>query len=297
MNSWLSSLFSGLQLEIRRQEGQPARIDPSLLQDLKSRGADLVPHANGSLLDHLVRTAQILSGWGARSDLVAAGLFHSVYGTPIAAIKIYAEDERAILQELIGTPAEDLVYSYSTLDRKLVHAPPPRSEHSGICVKRNDQLSDLAVIDMANAVDQAAAADGSPALWIHKWSASARAHQSVQLPLFNALRRIDLSRQSEVAAREMYEHCLQHATLTRTSRRLDLGRVAADLGIAGEPLVVLSYLELRSGQPGAAARSAQDGLRRLKLLGTAWDKRGTLQEWTSAAHAVIDACSEPANEF
>jgi hypothetical protein len=88
---------------------------------LLEHGADRMQHPGGSLYAHVGRVAALLGEWGATADLQAAGLCHACYGTDGYGPALLSLAERPILSELIGAPAESLVYLYASCDRAVVY--------------------------------------------------------------------------------------------------------------------------------------------------------------------------------
>ncbi len=91
------------------------------LDFLLDRGAGKLAHPGGTLYEHLVRVAELLTAWGADQDLQAAGLCHACYGTDGYPEALLARSERPVLAALIGTRAESLVYLYGSCDRDVVY--------------------------------------------------------------------------------------------------------------------------------------------------------------------------------
>jgi hypothetical protein len=89
----------------------------SVVELLRSRGAEDVEHPGGTLDGHLERVRIRLAQLGASTDLQLAGRAHAVYGTDGFDVALLHLDERAVLAELIGTDAERLVYRYGACDR------------------------------------------------------------------------------------------------------------------------------------------------------------------------------------
>jgi hypothetical protein len=79
-----------------------------------------LPHSGATLFHHLLGTYRILKSWGCDEDLCVAGLFHSVYGTPAYHASALPESRRDELREVIGVPAEELVYRFSRTNWALV---------------------------------------------------------------------------------------------------------------------------------------------------------------------------------
>lgn len=88
---------------------------------LRRHGAAELEHPGGTLLEHLQRVAATLAAWGADEDVELAGLCHATYGTDGFATALLDVGRRVELQELIGAPAENLVYLYGSLDRGAVY--------------------------------------------------------------------------------------------------------------------------------------------------------------------------------
>jgi Domain of unknown function (DUF6817) len=95
---------------------------------LLAHGADQLPHAGGSLYDHLRRVTATLREWGADPTIQAAALCHACYGTDGFATSLLDVTERATLADLIGPAAESLVYLYGSCDRDAVY---PRLANPG----------------------------------------------------------------------------------------------------------------------------------------------------------------------
>jgi hypothetical protein len=86
-------------------------------QWLIDRHADTIPHAGGSLYEHLCRVHDRLAGLGLDADVRLAGLTHAAYGTDGFAVSLLDVSERRQLRALVGERAELLVYRYGGCDR------------------------------------------------------------------------------------------------------------------------------------------------------------------------------------
>ncbi len=84
---------------------------------LQAMGAGEFAHLNGSLIEHLSSTAQLLRKWQARTVLCDAGLYHAAYGTAGFDEKMLSLAQRSDVAILIGKEAEALVYLYCSCDR------------------------------------------------------------------------------------------------------------------------------------------------------------------------------------
>ena len=91
------------------------------LELLRDRHADAVEHLNGTLLDHLERTEQLLRAWGSSAALATAGLCHAAYGTDGYAPALLNLDERTLLAAAVGPHVEATVYFYASCDRRFLY--------------------------------------------------------------------------------------------------------------------------------------------------------------------------------
>ncbi|MCU7724728.1 hypothetical protein ODJ79_13460 [Actinoplanes sp. KI2] len=89
----------------------------AVLEWLRARGAESIPHAGGSLYEHLGRVADRLSVHGASETECLAALTHAAYGTDGFPVVLLDVVDRSVLRDLIGTEAEELVYRYGGCDR------------------------------------------------------------------------------------------------------------------------------------------------------------------------------------
>ncbi|MEU8690005.1 DUF6817 domain-containing protein [Streptomyces sp. NPDC048665] len=101
---------------------------------LRDRGAALVPHPGGTLLEHLSRVRRMLADWGADGVVQTAGLCHATYGTDGFGPKLLPVTDRATLLGLIGQQAEELVYFYASCDRAATY---PRLDGTDAVVFRD----------------------------------------------------------------------------------------------------------------------------------------------------------------
>ncbi len=85
---------------------------------LRELGADVVRHHAGrTLLEHLIATHDLLTGWQCTPDVAVAGLFHSIYGTSEFNTACLPPDARAQVSDVIGDGAERLAYLFSAMSR------------------------------------------------------------------------------------------------------------------------------------------------------------------------------------
>lgn len=92
----------------------------SIFEALKNLGAGDFEHLNGSLIEHLKGTRDILINWKADSVLSKAGLYHAAYGTDGYSESMVSLSQRKSIASLIGEEAEQLVYLYCSCDRSYV---------------------------------------------------------------------------------------------------------------------------------------------------------------------------------
>lgn len=84
---------------------------------LRRHGAEQIAHPGGNLYAHLCRVGERLAVLGCGSDVQAAGLTHAVYGTDGFDLALLDRADRAVLRDLVGADAEELVYLYGACDR------------------------------------------------------------------------------------------------------------------------------------------------------------------------------------
>ncbi|MGW5666630.1 DUF6817 domain-containing protein [Micromonospora sp. NPDC003776] len=85
---------------------------------LRRHGAEQIAHPGGNLYAHLCRVSERLAALGCSSEVQAAGLTHAVYGTDGFDLALLDLADRAVLRDLAGADAEELVYLYGACDRK-----------------------------------------------------------------------------------------------------------------------------------------------------------------------------------
>ncbi|MEK8106242.1 DUF6817 domain-containing protein [Micromonospora sp. M12] len=66
---------------------------------------------------HLCRVSERLAALGLGGDVQAGGLTHAVYGTDGFDLVLLDRADRAVLRDLVGSDAEQLVYLYGACDR------------------------------------------------------------------------------------------------------------------------------------------------------------------------------------
>jgi hypothetical protein len=84
---------------------------------LRRHGAEQIAHPGGNLYAHLCRVSERLAVLGCSSEVQAAGLTHAVYGTDGFDLALLDRADRAVLRDLVGADAEEIVYLYGACDR------------------------------------------------------------------------------------------------------------------------------------------------------------------------------------
>jgi hypothetical protein len=128
----------------------------STFEDLGSlllvRGADEIDHAGGSLYVHLHRVAKRLRSLGASDTLVTAGLAHAAYGTDGFPTHLFDwHTERPVLESVIGTEAEQIVYQYGACDRETTWR--DLAEHRTVTDRFTGTSEELGSEDLRDFVD------------------------------------------------------------------------------------------------------------------------------------------------
>jgi hypothetical protein len=89
------------------------------IQTLKERNAHFCWHKHSTFLDHLLGVHHILRLWQQGHIIGRVGLFHSAYSNSYVNLALFdVRTERPIMQQLIGTDAEQYVYLFCIIDRQ-----------------------------------------------------------------------------------------------------------------------------------------------------------------------------------
>ena len=148
------------------------------LEFLRSRSAHTMTHLNGTLLEHLMATEELLASWGSSEELCLAGLCHAASGTDGFAPSLVPWEDRTVLARVVGGDVEESVYFYASCDRSFLY---PQLWRTGpVCFRDRflDQtfepadaaLRDFIDLTLANELDVALARSHDvrpvPAPWI-----------------------------------------------------------------------------------------------------------------------------------
>ena len=87
-------------------------------KQLSELGAGDFEHLDGTLLEHLKSTRELLREWGASSELQYAGLYHAAYGTTGFEEKLVSLEYRGRIKKIVGEAAEEVIYQYCACDRE-----------------------------------------------------------------------------------------------------------------------------------------------------------------------------------
>jgi hypothetical protein len=128
----------------------------SAFQDMGSlllvRGADELEHAGGSLYVHLHRVAKRLTTLGASDTVVLAGLAHAAYGTDGFPTHLFDwQQERPVLEAVIGPEAELIVYRYGSCERETTWR--DLAEHHTVTDRFTGTSEELSVADLRDFID------------------------------------------------------------------------------------------------------------------------------------------------
>ena len=275
-----------------------ARI-PAILREL--RPAARMPHANGSLLTHLVGTWWILTQWGAPQSVCRAGLIHSCYSTQFYGNALLATSYRTRLRSVAGAAAEKLAYQFCSIDRVELwdRAASVRSWGGSAVVSRHDggrgvrltpaDLTSLLLVESANIADQGVDSANRPIPWM--WRLATWHHH---LP-HNAVP-IDrnggplLTLAAEQRAIRSYDRAIADGGKRAVAH---LAAAIRANPFAGEPRIVRALFRLESGKTATAYADAVRGYELLRAWSVAWDRRKALEDWLELAFRVIVDVGSP----
>jgi hypothetical protein len=124
-------------------------------------GAADFQHLNGSLIEHLKGTRDLLASWSAAKTLQDAGLYHAAYGTAGFNQQMISVEQRTKIANIIGPSAEEIVYQYCACDRSyfwpklsLENNPDFRNRFNGAIYTLDAQmLKDFCELTVANELE------------------------------------------------------------------------------------------------------------------------------------------------
>ncbi len=266
--------------------------DETLFDALVMIGASKTAHTDDrQLLDHLKGTYEILRSWDLPRVVQVAGLFHSVYSTPVfRTAMLSANTDRQRLQSLISPEAEHLVWLFSKLSFNTVcevlFSVDSKEENVSVMVGDESitllvpQLLQLCYIHCANMADQSIGDGGRPGYWVAR---VARALLSIdrieplEIPILRDLAEV-VTPQMEVKCRRSYDQAL---ALMRVDQRraCELFMAAAEMEFNFEPLIYAAVLSLANRESTRVDELCRQAERRLSAVGILWDHRRSKREW------------------
>ncbi len=130
-----------------------------LLDLLIDLNTDSSSHSQGTLIDHLQQTYELLKQWNNPNYVCLAGLFHSIYGTQIYKKQSLGLQQRNLIKEAIGIEAEYLVYLFCIMHRGYfynhLHSNEVRSSQDGTHILISEKTKrNLCEILVANELEQ-----------------------------------------------------------------------------------------------------------------------------------------------
>lgn len=249
-------------------------VADALIEFLRREGANELRHGRGrSLLDHLVETYALMRRWKQPVWLQHAALIHSVYGTDRFKRPLLTPYVRTHVGELAGDRSERLAYLFCDTPREPLLAGTYRWSRMRSDITP-DEHDALVLLHLANMAEQAAATDGSPALWLVKARELAellRDSRRLEPPRFTA-ELASFSDADEALTRRAYR-----AGVDGDQARLAVA--AATCPVVAEPCVWLAHRARQVGDEDAARSWTEQARKRLHTLGTPWDKRLAFGEW------------------
>ena len=129
---------------------------------LHAHNTSVMGHSGQSLLDHLLGVRGILKDWGGSDVLLAAGLFHSVYGTESFRQEALPTTLRSEVRDVIGAAAERLAYVFGAMEKTTFDASVARGtafsvvdRHTGKTTKLDEaEWAALCTLVVANWLEQ-----------------------------------------------------------------------------------------------------------------------------------------------
>ncbi|WP_438392415.1 DUF6817 domain-containing protein [Caballeronia sp. DA-9] len=133
-----------------------------LQRNVRKFGTDAIMHFGRPLTVHLIETGRWLEKRGSSPALVAAGAFHSIYGTEEFRVSAVSLERRPEVRQIIGKEAEALVYLFCTADRGALFSGQTAAPYSvplpSVATRANlDEATFAALLELeaANIVDSA----------------------------------------------------------------------------------------------------------------------------------------------
>jgi hypothetical protein len=241
--------------------------------------AKAIAHTGSNLYEHLVGTALLLRLWSAPNWLVRAGLLHSIYSTQYFHENLFDVHARRSVADHATEASEHLAFLFCTVDRehlwKNLHlsAIPDLAEtydyetKTVVCLNKREMES-LALLEVANFVEQAYDIDGAPAPDI-SWTISTL--QRLPNEIVGSQMRLlpKLSHETELKAKRSYFDFLASGTSEEDNLRKCIG--ASPLW--PEPHFFLGIFLWSKNRVGEATGYFERFLKLDAIWGSAWERR------------------------
>ncbi len=149
---------------------------------LEAHNIAVMGHSSRSLLEHLVGVSDLLDTWQAPPHWVAAGLFHSVYGTESYKQEALPLDLRDDVRSVIGVPAEALAYTFGAMVKDTFEASVTQGRNFGVVDRHTDTLIHL------DSNQWPALCELVVANWLEQRPRVAAEYKLLKAPMFKSLR-------------------------------------------------------------------------------------------------------------
>ena len=289
--------MNSIELSYDKQLPQEEVPGLALLERARS-----LPHANGSLLDHLVGTWRILRACKQPDDVAIAGLIHSVYSTQFYPHALFSIESRTLIRSVFGNCAEDLAYDFCQLDRPAIWSQRKPNAFPEVCYgeyldsgesvtipqRKADQLL---VVECANYIEQCSCT-AEVAEPFMAWCLSLSS-KCVDLYRVSPTADCSLTETREDEAIECYKSVLRARSPTLT----DIHELITINPYAAEPHILLGALKLVHGDPIGALASLNQAHMQLVFWGTPWDMRLSYDDWIITVKRFAGICRDPTAGF
>ncbi len=268
-------------------------ISPVFEMVLESLRASTLRHGTRNLREHLIGTASILTNWNEPDDVVALGLFHSIYSTPFYRQQAAPSESRPMLSELLGVDLESRIFAFSMLAMgDIVSALSSSTESTIQCFPAalsrrqlsdgprevflpRHQAEDFLVVHIANILEQDRSSDGGPGIHLSRCVKAAELLEQ-RAPYLKQHVIGSLELHQELHLRDLYEEALSWLFKDRTQAVKLLNEALTIAPFMAELYAVSALAQQEDLACGDIASLAKEMFRR---RGVPWDHRLTLDEW------------------
>ncbi len=296
----LAARGSSITLDFERRETVDCSSDllpeqrSRVIDILRARGAHVLPYARWSLLKHLIGIQHVLTCWKQPVHLQLAGLVHGVYSTDKNNNRVSTQEERRIVQDVVGDSAERLAYLFNIVPRASLVAIAAKydsvaeaeyrisqSTKNRVFLLSGHDVRDLILLHVANIVEQCEAPNGGPTNWLFYASKVARFADNFPFtaPIFNHCKAI-VDREAEIRLNGAYALALRARSVEAVR---DLEIAAEEVPWVGEPYVWLGLNAFAEDDIASAVRFGTNATHAVETWGSAWDKRMSADQWLTIA--------------